>query len=102
MSNDSEATRCRTCGTVSPFAVDSLCNNCRQVEQGLDAYLANRAGRVNVLRHMSVEELAHAILDMGNLGFNKGEGPNTLAGCRLWDDLSDSALLVGGRSRRSA
>jgi hypothetical protein len=78
-----------------------LCDNCWEVEQRLDAYMNSRAGRVSVLRHMSVEDLAHAIIDLNNLGFADGKDPQSLAGCRLWDDLADSALLVGGRSRRS-
>lgn len=101
----SEATKnwqCHVCGK-HVLRLNKLCVDCWDVEQRLDDYMSSRAGRVSVLRRMSVEDLAHAILDLDNLGFDKGEGlaTQTLAGCRLWDDLTDSALLVGGRSRRS-
>jgi hypothetical protein len=101
----SEATKdwkCGICGN-GVLRLNKLCANCWEVEQRLDAYMSSRAGRVSVLRRMSVEDLAHAILDLNNLGFDKGEGlsTQTLAGCRLWDDLADSALQVGGRSRRT-
>ena len=94
--------RCGICGKRTLLRSPDKCSACWEVEQRLDNYMRSRAGRVSVLRHMSVEDLAHAILDLNNLGFDKGEGlpTQTLAGCRLWDDLADSALLVGGRSRR--
>lgn len=98
----SEATKnwqCHVCGK-HVLRLNKLCADCWDVEQRLDSYMSSRAGRVSVLRRMSVEDLAHAILDLDNLDSDKGGGAKTLAGCRLWDDLADSALLVGGRSRR--
>ena len=102
MSIDSKAQRCSTCGTIISWCPSKLCHNCWEIEQRLDTYLKSRAARVYVLRRMGVEDLAHAIIDLNNLGFADGGGPKSLAGCRLWDDLADSALLVGGRSRRPA
>ena len=65
--------------------------------------MGSRSDNVNVLRRLTVSEIAHAILDMDHLGFDhdNGKQPATLAECHLWDDLADSALLVGGRSRRN-
>jgi hypothetical protein len=102
MSGAIKTSPCGNCGKPSLLPA-KLCADCWEVERRLDDYMGSRAGRVSVLKRMSVEDLAHAILDLNNLGFDKGEGlsTQTLAGCRLWDDLADSALLVGGRSRRA-
>ncbi len=92
---------CGNCGNTPSLLPAKLCADCSRVEDRLDAYMSSRAGRVSVLRRMSVEDLAHAILDLDNLDARRcGDGAKTLAGCRLWDDLADSALLVGGRSRQ--
>ena len=88
---------CVFCGTPTPFRATARCNNCYKVTGRLETFLKSNVGRQHVLAQLLIGDLAPAVIEMDNIAFGGGLGPETPDQHDAWGTLLGVAEKVAGK-----